>query len=117
MTQLETERRLEVAHELFDGLLEVRAWGMDPYLSLWDPISTWMGVENALYALVDQPEMMHGLVGRMTEGYLSMLDQLEEQGLLCGPQSLIHCTGAVHRGVARAGLRPAQTRAPKTCGC
>lgn len=51
--QLETERRLEAAHELFDGLLEVRAWGMDPYLSLWYPISTWMGVENALYALVD----------------------------------------------------------------
>lgn len=90
----ETERRLEVAHELFDGLLEVRAWGYDPYLSLWDPISTWMGVENALYALVDHPDLMHGLVGRMTEGYLSMLDQLEAGGLLCGPQSLIHCTGA-----------------------
>ncbi len=46
----ETERRLAVAHELFDGLLEVRPWGYDPGLSLWDPISTWMGVENALYA-------------------------------------------------------------------
>ena len=91
---VETARRLAVAHELFDGLLEVRLWGWDPYLSLWDPIATWMGVENALYALVDQPDLMHGLVGRMTEGYLSILDQLEEQGLLCGPQSLIHCTGA-----------------------
>ena len=90
----ETERRLTVAHELFDGLLEVRPWGTDPYLSLWDPISSWMGVENALYALVDQPEMMHGLVGRVTDGYMSMLDQLEQQGLLCGSQSLIHCTGA-----------------------
>ena len=30
----ETERRLAVAHELFDGLLEVRPWGADPYLSL-----------------------------------------------------------------------------------
>jgi hypothetical protein len=37
---IETARRLAVAHELFDGLLEVRAWGADPYLSLWDPIST-----------------------------------------------------------------------------
>nr|MBP7559830.1 hypothetical protein [Armatimonadota bacterium] len=41
----ETERRMEVAHELFDGLLEPRASGIDPYLSLWDPISTWMGVQ------------------------------------------------------------------------
>jgi len=37
---------------------------------------------------------MHRLVDRVTEDYLSLLDQLEEQGLLCGQQSLIHCTGA-----------------------
>ncbi len=90
----ETERRVAVAHELFDGLLEVRPWGADPYLSLWDPVATWMGVENALYSLMDKPEFMHRLLSRMTDGYLSMLDQLEEQGLLCEPQSLIHCTGA-----------------------
>ena len=90
----ETARRLEFAHQIFDGLLEVRPWGLDPYLSLWDPISTWMGVEQALYGLIDRPDMMHALVGRMTDGYLAMLDQLEEQGLLCGQQSLIHCTGA-----------------------
>ncbi len=106
----ETQRRLEVAHTLFDGLLEVRADGLDPYLSLWDPISQWMGVENALYALVDQPEMMHALVGRMTEGYLCMLDQLEEQGLLCGPQSLIHCTGAYTDELPAPGYDPARPR-------
>jgi len=106
----ETERRLAVAHELFDELLEVRLWGLDPYLSLWDPISTWMGVENALFALVDQPDLMHGLVGRMTEGYLSMLDQLEEQGLLCQPQSLIHCTGAYTDELPAPGYDPEKPR-------
>lgn len=90
----ETARRQAVAHELFDGLLEVRPWGAEPYLSLWDPISTWMGVENALYTLADRPDYVHRLLGRMTDGYMGMLDQLEQQGLLCGPQSLIHCTGA-----------------------
>ena len=89
-----TDRLTEIAHEMFDGLLEVRSSGAEPYLSLWDPIATWMGVENALYALMDEPEFMHRLLDRMTNGYLSMLNQLEEQGLLCGPQSLIHCTGA-----------------------
>jgi superfamily II DNA or RNA helicase len=62
----ETERRLAAAHELFDGLLDVRPWGADPYLSLWDPIATWMGVENALYALVDKPAFMHRLLTRLT---------------------------------------------------
>ena len=107
---VETERRLTVAHELFDGLLEVRSWGYDPYLSLWDPIATWMGVENALLGLIDQPDLIHAIVGRMTDGYLSMLDQLEEQGLLCQPQSLIHCTGAYTDELPAPGYRPESPR-------
>jgi hypothetical protein len=106
----ETERRLSAAHELFDGLLDVRPWGEDPYLSLWDPISTWMGVEGALYALVDRPQFMHALVGRMTDGYLGMLDQLEAQGLLCQPQSLIHCTGAYTDELPAPGYDPDRPR-------
>lgn len=106
----ETARRLEVAHELVGGLLEVRASGADPYLSLWDPISTWMGVQNALFALIDRPEYMHELVRRVTEGYLTMLDQLEEQGLLCQPQSLIHCTGAYTNELPAPGYDPERPR-------
>jgi len=106
----ETMRRLSVAHELFDGLLEVRPWGADPYLSIWDPISHWMGVEDALYAIIDRPEFMHRLVGRMTDGYMSMLDQLEDQGLMCGPQSLIHCTGAYTDELPAPGYNPEKPR-------
>jgi hypothetical protein len=106
----ETERRLAVAHELFDGWLEVRPWGLSPYLSLWDPLSMWMGVENALYALIDRPDFMHRLLTRMTDGYLGMLDQLEAQGLLCGPQSLIHCTGAYTRELPAPGYDPEKPR-------
>ncbi len=108
--QAETCRRLEMAGELFDGILEVRPEGLDPYLSLWDPISTWMGVQNALYGIIDKPQLMHGLVARMTEGYLCMLDQLEEQGLLCGPQSLIHCTGAYTDELPAPGYNPDKPR-------
>lgn len=106
----ETERRLEVAHELFDGLLAVKPWGVDPYLSLWDPIATWMGVENALFALADRPDFMHRLVERMTDGYLSMLDQCEELGVLVGPQSLIHCTGAYTDELPAPGYNPDKPR-------
>ncbi len=106
----ETERRLSLAHELFDGLLEVRPCGVDPYLSLWDPISTWMGVQNALFAFMEKPDYMHRLVARVTDGYLIMLDQLEEQGLLCGPQSLIHCTGAYTDELPAPGYDPQRPR-------
>jgi hypothetical protein len=107
----ETERRLAVARELFDGLLEVRPWGADLCVSLWDPISAWMSVEGALYALVDKPAFMHRLVGRLTDAFLSMLDQLEEQGLLCQPQSLIHCTGAYAADLPAPGYDPQKPRA------
>ena len=92
--QVESERRMAVAHDIFDGLLDVMLWGADPYLSLWDVIAQWTGVESALYALMDRPDYIHRLLERLTAGYLIMLDQLEEQGLLCGSQSLVHCTGA-----------------------
>ena len=106
----ETARRLEVAEALFGGLLDIRSEGLDPYLSLWDPISMWMGVEGALYALVDHPKFVHQIVDRVTTGYLSLLDQLEEQGLLCGPQSLIHCTGAYTDELPAPGYDPEKPR-------
>ena len=90
----ETAKRMEIAHELFDGILSVREEGYDPYLSVWDRIPMWMGAEASLYGMMDEPELMHALVNRIVAAYMSMLDQLEEQSLLCGPQPMIHCTGA-----------------------
>jgi hypothetical protein len=106
----ETERRLARAHDLFDGVIEVRRCGVTPYLSLWDPISTWMGVEGALMALIDRPAFVHRLLARMTDGYLAMLDQLESQGLLTAPQSVIHCTGAYTDELPAPGYDPARPR-------
>jgi len=106
----ETDRRLALAYELFDGLLEIRPLGYDPYLSLWDPIATWMGVENALFALVDMPDFIHRVLIRVTEGYLGMLDQLEDQGLLCEPQDLVHCTGAYTNDLPAPGYDSSKPR-------
>jgi len=106
----ETERRLEVAHALFDGLLEVYPEGRTPYLSVWDVVSTWMGVETALYAMADRPAYMQELVRRMVAGYQRMLDQYEAQGLLCRRQSWIHCTGAFTDELPAPGYDPAKPR-------
>jgi hypothetical protein len=108
--EAETARRLAVARELFDGLLEVRPWGMEVPIQIWDPISTWMGVEGACFGLADRPEFMHNLVSRLTQGLMRTLDQLEEQGLLCQPQSLIHCTGAFTDELPAPGYNPDKPR-------
>jgi len=39
-----------------------------------------------------------------------MLDQLQSQGLLCGPQSLIHCTGAYTDDLPAPGYDPRRPR-------
>ena len=107
---VETARRVAVAHELFDGLLNVRPAGYDPYLGIWDPITTWMGMNKILLALKDQPKMLHALAERMLQGYLCELDQLEAQGLLCEPQTLIHCTGAYTDELPKPGYDPDRVR-------
>jgi hypothetical protein len=106
----ETARRMEVAGEIFSGLLEVVEHGWDPNLSVWDPISTLMSVEGALYGLADRPEFMRELALRFVRGYMSMLDQMEAQGLLCGPQPLIHCTGAYTDELPAPGFDPKRPR-------
>lgn len=108
--EAETERRLALAHELFAGILDISPQGMDPYLSVWDTISNWMGVQEILYALIDRPEFMLELARKMVAGYMSMLDQLEEQGLLCHSQALIHCTGAFTDDLPAPGFNPEKPR-------
>ena len=108
--EAETARRVAKAEELFGGLLPVYAEGMDVPVNIWDPISTFKGVENALYALVDEPEFVHRLVARMVWSYTGMLDQLEAQGLLPAHQTLVHCTGAYADELPKLGFDPAKPR-------
>ncbi len=109
--EAETARRLTVAHELFDGIIDVAEEGYDPsYMTVWDPISFWMSVEGALYGMIDRPEFITELVQRLVNNNLSMLDQLEEQGLLCGSQSMIHCAGAWTDDLPAPGYDPKRPR-------
>ncbi len=108
--EAESERRINVAHELFDGELDIFTQGLDPYLSVWDPISMFMSVQDALYALIDRPDYMKELARRIVASYMSMLDQAEQQGLLCHSQSLIHCTGAYTDDLPAPGFDPAKPR-------
>ncbi|MCL2810673.1 MAG: hypothetical protein FWD25_02150 [Clostridia bacterium] len=108
----ETAKRLDVAHGLFDGILGVHSAGAELFLQLWDPISTYKGMENALYALADDPDFMHRVVTKMMLSFTSMLDQLEEQGLLCDAryQTLVHCAGAYTNRLPAPGYDPQRPR-------
>ena len=99
------------AHEIFDGILEVRMQGATPVFSPWDSLVQWHGVENTLMDLAVRPEFMHKMVARFTAAQISLLDQLEEQGLLGYGQQRIHCTGAYTNELPAPGFDPQHPRA------
>ena len=101
----------EKAHALFDGILAVRMQGRFPVFAMWDDIVTWRGAENVLWDLADRPEFTHQIVSRFTEAQLSLLDQLEEQGLLGFGQRTIHCAGAHTDELPAPGFDPRHPRA------
>lgn len=101
----------EKAHELFDGILEVRMQGACPVYAPFDIIVCWKGAEPLLYDMADRPEFVHRIVQRVTDGQLRMLDQLEEQGLLGSRMGWIHCTGAYTDELPGPGFDPARPRA------
>jgi len=108
LNEAETNRREALAREIFDGVLEVRMEGVKPYLSVWDTISHWMNVETVMFTLSDDPDLMMAIVQRLVKAFMMGLDQLEAQGLLCGPHSWIHCTGAWADELPGAGYNPAK---------
>jgi hypothetical protein len=101
----------EKARGIFDGVLTVRMQGRFPVCALWDLIACWRSPEHAILDLIDRPEFMHRLVARLLDVHLSLLDQLEAQGLLGTGQRLIHCTGAHSDEVPASGYDPAHPRA------
>jgi hypothetical protein len=98
-----TARAEETAHEIFDGILDVRLQGVFPMYTPWDRIVEWRSPQKLLLDLAVRPEFMHRLMSRLTAAYLSLLDQLEAQGLLGGAQPTIHCTGAFADELPAAG--------------
>jgi len=108
----------ERAREIFDGILNVRMQGWFPTFAPWDIIVQWRGAENVVRDLMDRPEFMHRIIGRLTDAHLSMLDQLEEKGLLGSGQGTIHCSGAYTDELPAFGFAPRHPRAIDlwTCG-
>jgi len=90
----ETNRRMQLAQEIFGGIIDVRLNDVNPYISVWDHLALWMGVENIMFALADEPEFMLALANRMVECYVSGIKQLKELGVFSTSLSWIHCTGA-----------------------
>lgn len=66
----------------------------------WDTIATFMGVDELLVNLLDEPEMMHGLVGKLTDIFMDTMCQYEALNLLDADPAYNHCSSAASRELA-----------------
>ena len=111
-----TKQAEERAHEIFDGILGVRMRGALPRFTPWDRIPEWRSPNKTLLDLVDRPSFMHKIIARLTDAHLSMLDQLEEKGLLGFEQNTIRCSGAFTDELPAPGFDPQHLRAKDLWG-
>ena len=107
----DTAKNEAIAHEIFDGVLDVRMAGSNPGFAAWDSIVQWRSPENMLYDLIDRPEFMHKIMSRLTEAMITMLDQLEDKGLLGPERNTIHCSGSHNDELPAPGFNPDHYRA------
>ena len=92
----ETERRRSLLDGIFGDVLPVKVVGVTGgHFHPWDDLSRLCGVEDVLYKLYDDPELMHALMRRYTDLSLTLLRKEEELGLLETSGTTVHCTAAL----------------------
>lgn len=92
---LDTEKEAEIirtAEMLFYGIIPFRMTGSFIHLGVWDKISTWMGVENCYIELLDRPELMHAVMGRLTDALIYQIGQMNALGLWDVYSNITHCS-------------------------
>lgn len=97
-------RHLEMANEIFDGVLPVRMAGVEIHSGVWDRIAQMRPAENILWDLVDEPEFIADTVRKMVDITMDTVDQCENLGILDPDMSYIHCTGAYTEDLPREGI-------------
>ncbi len=83
---------LHTAETIFAGIAPVRMQGITLHLGLWDTVTEWMGVEACYIALMEQPELLHAVMERLTQATLGVIDQVNRLGLQDIHGHLCHCS-------------------------
>lgn len=92
---LNQERETEIkqmADIIFDGIIEYRMTGQVMHLGIWDSIAQWMGVESCYFALMDEPDLIHALMDKVTNAMISSIEQLNQIGGFDIYSNHCHCS-------------------------
>ncbi len=78
-----TSQIVDLASELLDDLLAVRlrtSWWWSLGMT-WE-LANWRGLSQLMYDMIDDPDLIHHLMGVLRDGSLAVLDSLESRNLL-----------------------------------
>ena len=92
LDKAKAEEILDAAHNIFDGIAPVQWGGMMLHSGLWDSITFWKGVESCYIDLLDQPELIHGILDRLTNVFIAQIDQINALGVYDVNSHLCHCS-------------------------
>lgn len=82
----------QLASFLFDGIIDFKLVGQIMHLGIWDWITQWMGIENCYFAIMDEPDLIHALMTRVTEGVISSIEQMNQLGAFDVYSNSCHCS-------------------------
>ena len=78
-----TMERLNLLKEIFRDIMPVKLFGCTHFRCVpMDAIISWMGIENAMIALSEEPDFMHAVLDRYMEAQMSRIKQYEKLGIL-----------------------------------
>jgi len=87
-----TKAHMEQAAELFDGVAPVRPKGVQFSLSVWDRLSTFIGVQNIYYFVADRPEFLTRCVDHITDATIAGIKRADELGVYDNFANICHCS-------------------------
>lgn len=92
-----TERDLQRAHEIFDGILPIQVKGVTHIsFHLMAQYTGWRGLEQVMVDMIEVPEMLHRAMSILEEGHRHMIRQYEELNLLStNNDNTYHSSGGI----------------------
>lgn len=108
---LDQEKEKEIrqmADMLFDGIIDYKMTGQTMHLGLWDWISERMGIENCYFALMDEPELIHALMDKLTNCTISAIEQMNKIGGFDIFSTVCHCSHTFTEDLPSASSDPEQ---------
>ncbi len=92
LDEAKAEQILAAARDIFDGIAPVQWGGVILHSGLWDSITFWKGVESCYIDLLDRPELIHAILDRFTNAFISQIEQINKLGVYDVNGHLCHCS-------------------------